>query len=245
MDHLLKLSSSLSVGKGLSEERTALAGSGHVDESRRVFLLGSRYRALVSAAKHIAVVSWLLCGAPSLAQEGILEQSTGSSPVLDAEYNRLSDKLSRLVKRGHWEGADRVFRQIVALNRPLALPELLTCAEIERRAGNLQGTYDCLRGAAKLNGTREVIDWLVALEEQTGRVRIVLERGQRADLEAEGPVFLPEHQKAIDFAGQVLSDRRTFEGRLPVGRYTGSAQGFEVVAAQEAYVGPPVESGER
>ena len=158
--------------------------------------------------------------------------------VVDAEYNRLADRLARLAKKGHWTGAERVYRQLSQLGRPLAHPELLTCAEVERRAGNMQATYDCLRQAAKVEGTREVIDWLVSLEEQTGRVRIVLRDGESPELVPAAPLFLPEQQAALSLANQRLREQRNFEGRLPVGRYSLGPEEFRVQSAEATQVGP-------
>ena len=160
-----------------------------------------------------------------------------SNDVTTAEYNRLSDRLSRLVKKGQWAGADRIYRELKELNLPLSFSELLICAELERRAGDLQSTYECLRSAAKVEGTREVIDWLVTLEENTGEVKIYLERGQSGELLAAQPVFLPEHQAALDFAAMRLSSTRQFEGRLPVGSYSIGELQFEVTKEGDVEVG--------
>lgn len=165
--------------------------------------------------------------------------SAFESQVASAEYNRLSERLSRLAKKGHWGGADRIYRDLRALDSALSYRDLFIGAQVERRRGNVQAAYKCLRDAAKIEGTREVIDWLVALEEQYGPVSVTLERQADSRLVPEGPMFLPEHQKAIDYAQSLLLANRAFEGLLPVGGYTVGGQRIEVRANEVQQVQIP------
>ena len=153
--------------------------------------------------------------------------------VLEAEYLRLSDRLSRMARKGQWAGADRIYRKIQALGVSLSFRDLVVGAQVERNAGNIQATYECLREAAKIEGTREVIDWLVALDGQTGEVHLSLGQSSFQELSTSQPAFLPEHQQAVAFAQAALKERGVFIGRLPVGAYTLGQRSFEVVSGEK------------
>ena len=110
------------------------------------------------------------------------------------------------------------------LRAKLAFSELLIGAQVYRSRGNVGASYEALKRAARTNGTREVIDWLVAIDEQYGRVelRVPTSRkqpsGSRLVLHGAG-LLLPDQIAAVDFANQALGQEGAFLGLLPVGKY--------------------------
>ena len=156
--------------------------------------------------------------------------SSVAQAEVEAEFHRLSDRLEKLVKRNHWAGADRIYRQLRDLGIELSLSQLLIGAQLERKKGDVAASYECLRKIARKEGSREVIDWLVALDQNYGRVRLRFHKTLKAELQIEGALFLPDQQAALSHAQGVLEEAGRFEGFLPVGRYRLGGQNFEVGA---------------
>jgi len=141
-----------------------------------------------------------------------------------AEYNRIAERMRRMSAKGNQKATNRLFAQLEELGVPLAFAELLIGAQVYRSRGNVAAAYDALKLAARTNGTREVIDWLVAIDEQFGRVDLrVGSSKKQADAtrltSSGGGLLLPDQKAAIAFANKKLVNEGVFQGLLPLGSY--------------------------
>jgi hypothetical protein len=145
-----------------------------------------------------------------------------------AEYQRLADRLHYLVKKNNGKATRKIYLELAALGLPLSYADLLIGAQVHRAQGNVQGAYLCLQEAARMRGTREVIDWLVAIDTQYGRVELAVENGMPRVLKPERVPILPDQKAAIELAQALIGESGTFEGFLPRGVYTLAEQRFEL-----------------
>jgi hypothetical protein len=145
-----------------------------------------------------------------------------------AEYRRLSERLHRLAKKNNLNGMRRIYLLLEVLELPLSYADLLVGAQIHRANGDVAASYACLKEAARLQGTREVIDWLVAIDRQYGRVALRLGQGLPGGLDVERPPSLPDEKAAIALARKRIQESGGFEGFLPEGIYSLAGQRFEV-----------------
>lgn len=148
---------------------------------------------------------------------------------VQAEYRRLSGELRSLARRQHWAGAERAYQELAALGLPIALEDLVAGGEAARALGELGLAYERLAAAARLDGRREIVDWLWAVDQQYGRVRLRVEpAGAAGVLTAAAPPILPEPRLCVEVAQRRLAEAGVFEGLLPAGSYTLGGQRFEV-----------------
>lgn len=145
-----------------------------------------------------------------------------------AEYKRLSDRLHYLAKKNNSKATAKIYSDLAALGFPLSYADLLIGAQIFRYRGDVESNYACLETAAKIQGTREVIDWLVAIDSQYGRVVLQVEDGMVWEIRPEMPVILPDQKAAITLAQAALMEKGQFKGFLPRGAYRLAGQRFEV-----------------
>jgi hypothetical protein len=149
-----------------------------------------------------------------------------------AEYQRLADRLHYLAKKNNSKITQKIYLELAALGLPLSYADLLIGAQVHRSQGNVKEAYDCLKQAARLQGTREVIDWLVAIDSQYGRVLLEVEKGMERVLKPERVPILPDQKAAIATAQTFLTDSGKFDGFLPRGVYTLAGQRFEIRSGQ-------------
>jgi hypothetical protein len=145
-----------------------------------------------------------------------------------AEYNRLADRLHYLAKKNNSKATTKIYLELAALGFPLSYADLLIGAQVFRSMGDVGASYACLEKAAKIQGTREVIDWLVAIDSQYGRVKLQVQDGMLRAIDPEIPVILPDQKAAIALAQASLEENGQFNGFLPRGTYRLADQRFEV-----------------
>ncbi|MCB9744499.1 MAG: hypothetical protein H6741_19710 [Alphaproteobacteria bacterium] len=145
-----------------------------------------------------------------------------------AEYRRLSDQLDGLVEKQIWVGAERTYQQLIATGVAPSFRDLIAGAHTARQLGEIGLTYERLVAAARLEEDREVVEWLWTLDQEYGRVVLIVEAEGSAPLSPSAMPFAPDARRCIEVAQQHLGEAGRFEGMLPVGSYTFGEQRFTV-----------------
>lgn len=178
----------------------------------------------------------LLLSPPVSAAEGPRAEAQSASeqaPVeiskaAQAEYYRLHDECRKLARRQVWPGVARLYLEMEATGAALVYEDFLAGAMAARDAGDVLLAYERLTAAAKLNGTREVIDWLWSIDTAYGRVELRTEPLGPTELSVAAWPMLPDQRAAIEAAQRQLSTSGSYIGMLPAGTYTFSSQEFTV-----------------
>ncbi|MED5370529.1 MAG: hypothetical protein VX899_05935 [Myxococcota bacterium] len=151
-------------------------------------------------------------------------------PARQAEYYRLHDECMKLAKRQLWDGVARLYLEMEATGAALRYDDYVAGAMAARHAGDVLLAYERLQAAAKLDGTREVIDWLWTIDTQFGRVELRTDPQAPASLEPARMPMLPDQRAAVEHAQAQLAQTGAFVGFLPAGDYSFAGQGFTVQA---------------
>lgn len=154
--------------------------------------------------------------------------SARADDVASAEHDRLSDELANLVKRQVWTGAERKFIELERLGIQLSLDDYLNGAYAARENGDVESAYERLQQAAKLGGSKEIVDWLWDIDHNYGRVELVMVPPRSAELICLEMPFDPNQRKAVETAIKVAKDDGTYIGMLPRGQYTFAGLAFTV-----------------
>lgn len=150
------------------------------------------------------------------------------SKAAQAEYYRLHDECRKLARRQLWPGVERLYLEMEATGAALVYEDYLAGAMAARDAGDVLLAYERLTAAAKLNGTREVIDWLWSIDTAYGRVELRTEPLGPAELSVATMPMLPDQRAAIEAAQRQLAEGGSYSGMLPAGTYTFAGQEFTV-----------------
>lgn len=148
--------------------------------------------------------------------------------VGEAEHIRLSEDIEQLANRQLWPGAEKKFAELERLGVEMTYADLWNGALAARSLGNAEAAYNRLKVAAKVKGTKEVINWLVTIDANYGLVELIATppRGIVLDL-AEMP-FDPDQRIAVDAAKEHVRKEGGFKGLLPRGNYVFAGQPFKV-----------------
>lgn len=148
-----------------------------------------------------------------------------------AAYRQLAWEAHQLAKRDAWTGVERVYQQMMDESLPVGPEEHVLGATAARNVGDVSQTLVRLRRAHSMGEDRAVIEWMYRLDTGYGQVVIVDERKKRPTLEPTETFFMPDANRAVQFAGEKL-EAGAFDGMLPAGRYTYGKDTFEVVAGE-------------
>ncbi len=176
---------------------------------------------MLRASAFVAVLAVTGGLAPGLARAG--------TDVTQAEHDRLSDEMGRLAERKVWSGVERKFGELTALGTELSLDEWMLGAHAARELGDVLASYERLKRAARIKGTKEIVDWLWDYDNNYGHVELVAVPARSAELEAVAMPFDPNQRKAVESAVKRSKQEGRFVGMLPRGGYSFSGQKFEVV----------------
>lgn len=178
----------------------------------------------------VAVVGVCLTGPLSSAAASSAKDPEKDLQEREAEHARLSDEMERLSQRQIWEGVDKTFRKLLRLEVPLTEKDYLTAAFAARELGRVLQVRDRLKEAARIHGTREIVDWLWDIDNNYGRVELVSVPARSSTLAPKVMPFDPNQRKAVEHAVRSVEDDGLFVGMLPKGEYTFSGQQFSVEA---------------
>ncbi|MES2641182.1 MAG: hypothetical protein V4850_16960 [Myxococcota bacterium] len=157
--------------------------------------------------------------------------STGSASAVDvgaAEHVRLSGDIEQLASRQLWTGVEKKFAELEKLGIEMSYDDLLHGAQAARALGNAQNAYDRLKLAARIKGTREVVDWLYTIDANYGQVILLATPPRGVTLEATEVPFDPDQRICVDAAAERVKKEGGFSGLLPRGTYTFAGQQFPV-----------------
>lgn len=146
----------------------------------------------------------------------------------DAEHLRLSGELEQLAQRQLWQGVDRKFLEMDKLGVALTYEDLLHGAHAARALGNMDAAYARLKRAAKLDTTKEVLDWMYAIDMHYGMVELIRTPKKGDVLSVELLPFDPDQRAAVERATTAVADNGSFQGLLPAGQYVFCGQPFTV-----------------
>ncbi len=146
----------------------------------------------------------------------------------EAEHLRLSGELDQLALRQLWSGVDRKFLDLQKLGVTMTYRDLLHGAHAARALGNMGDAYARLKQAAKLDPTKEVIDWMYAIDMNYGQVDLIRTPKKSDVLAMAAPPFDPDQRAAVDRAAAAVKENGSFSGLLPAGSYVFCEQPFTV-----------------
>lgn len=168
-----------------------------------------------------------------------------------AERYRLQEEMQRLAQRNAWQGVERTYSRLVALNLPLSPKDHLLASQAAQRRGETLGALERLELAVAAKPSEDAADdpfWqeakqnLETLRARYGRVEISVVPPRLPALVRYDPPFAVQEREAIARAREQLSETRAYSGLLPVGRYMVDGMIFEVQAHGEPlalHVAPP------
>jgi hypothetical protein len=157
-----------------------------------------------------------------------------------AELKRLDEEMHKLATRNTWSGVERSYLAMVTLAEDHALTltheQHVLGAQAAQARGDVQEQWSRLKAAQAVESDLDTQSWIAVLEVTHGQVSLSVSPFLREPpvLEVLDPPD-PAAMRTIDAARAQLSDRRRFEGLLPLGRYQLGALQFEVDG------GPPQE----
>ena len=158
------------------------------------------------------------------------------APQVMAEYNRLTEEIRKLYKRQVWSGVERRYQELLVLNLPVNSDHLVAAAWAARSEGNISSCYERLRDSARLEESREVIEWLWSIDSNFGRVELSLDMPPKETflpaLEFERFPLEPDQRAAIGFAQDQVAETGSFTGMLPLGEYFYAGIPFRVSAGE-------------
>lgn len=137
-----------------------------------------------------------------------------------AEANRLSDDLEKLAKRQVWSGVEKRFRELETLGVPLSQQDYLYGAYAARELGDVVSAYERLQSAARLGGSKEIVDWLWDIDHNYGNVELMMVPSRSVELVPEEMPLDPNQRKAVEAAVKAARDDGAYRGLLPQGKYS-------------------------
>lgn len=168
-------------------------------------------------------------GLASLSAGSLLTASPAwAKDATEAEHQRLSDEIEKLAKRQVWTGVERKYRDLERLGTELTFEDLMYGATAARELGDVKRSYDRLKLAVKLEGTKEIVDWLWDIDNNYGTVELLTVPSRAAELSISEMPFDPNQRKAVEAAQQSAEQDGIFVGMLPKGDYVFATQRFAV-----------------
>ncbi|MDP2306665.1 MAG: hypothetical protein Q8P18_11640 [Pseudomonadota bacterium] len=154
--------------------------------------------------------------------------SASAADVGEAEHIRLSGDIEQLAGRQLWAGVEKKFAELEKLGIEMSYDDLLHGAQAARALGNAQNAYDRLKVAARIKGTREVVDWLYTIDANYGQVMLIATPPRGITLEVAEVPFDPDQRICVEATAERIKKEGGFSGLLPRGRYTFAGQQFTV-----------------
>ena len=180
--------------------------------------------------------------------EDVVPENPADDPAVMAEYYRLHDEMQKLAKRQVWSGVSRYYTEMETLGVPLDYDDYVAGALAARHEGEVMLAYDRLQEAARIEGTREVIEWLWSIDTAYGRVTLATEPLEPSTLEVAQLPMLPDQRAAVEAAMRQVEETGAYDGMLPEGDYTFAGQLFTVTPGPKEVsivVAPSPDQGRR
>lgn len=150
-------------------------------------------------------------------------------PVERSEYNRLTQELELLAAKRAWVGAERIFQALLSTGADPSFADWLRGAHAARAAGDLLSTRQRLASAQQVRHDPAVQEWIIAIDNDYGRVRLACDPGSRIQLLPEALPLDPDQRRAVERAVAQIHEGCAFDGLLPRGSYRFYTQSFRVI----------------
>ena len=146
----------------------------------------------------------------------------------EAEHTRLSGEIEQLAERQVWTGVEKKFVELEKLGVDLTYDDWMHGAYASRALGDMSAAYARLKKAAKIDSSKEVIDWLYAIDMNYSSVELLAIPPRNVELAVEELPFDPDQRVAVEKAQATVKDKGTYTGLLPKGAYVFAGQPFSV-----------------
>lgn len=154
--------------------------------------------------------------------------TASAADALEAEHVRLSGDIEQLATRQLWAGVEKKLAELAKLGVEPSFDDLIHGAYAARALGNAQHAYDRLKVAARIKGTREVVDWLYTIDANYGTVELIATPPRGVALSMAEVPFDPDQRVAVEAASERVKKEGGFAGLLPRGSYVFAGQSFTV-----------------
>ena len=152
-----------------------------------------------------------------------------SSDPAQAEMMRLTQDLSNLAKRQHWQGVERVYEKILAIPNTTPHYEVhRLAADASKAKGDMAAALDRLERATALEPREEDLQFMAALRENYGYVILETTPRRPVILSVDQMPFPPDQRLQIKAAMVACDKEGYFRGMLPIGIYRLENKVFEV-----------------
>jgi hypothetical protein len=155
-------------------------------------------------------------------------QLAHGADALQAEHVRLSGDIEQLATRQLWPGVEKKFAELQKLGVEMSYEDLVHGAYSARALGNAQDAYYRLKAAAKLKGSRDVVDWLYTIDANYGQVELLATPPRGVTLEVSEVPFDPDQRVCVEATVELIKKEGKFAGLLPRGAYVYAGQAFTV-----------------
>lgn len=146
----------------------------------------------------------------------------------EAEHTRISGDMEQLAERQVWSGVEKKFLELEKVEIEPTYADLMHGAYAARALGDMSTAYARLKRAAKVDSTKEVIDWLYAIDMNYGSVELTATPPRNIELTVASMPFDPDQRVAVEKAVEVVGAKGGYTGLLPRGEYTFAGQSFKV-----------------
>lgn len=155
-------------------------------------------------------------------------QLAWGADALQAEHVRLSGDIEQLANRQLWPGVEKKFAELQKLGVEMSYQDLIHGAYAARALGNAQHAYDRLKVAARIKGSREVVDWLYTIDANYGMVDLIATPPRGVTLDVAEVPFDPDQRVCVEATQEIVKKEGRFSGLLPRGSYVYAGQPFTV-----------------
>lgn len=154
---------------------------------------------------------WLLSSSP-----------VGAAPTeAEARLVQLRETIEKLAAKNHWNGVERQWTELVALDLPIPVELWRIGAQAARLRGDTWNAYQRLVQVLKLTpDDPDALAQMREIRDHYGRVTVWRVEATPIALTAAETPFHPDQRASITFAAETLAETGGFDGMLPRGTYT-------------------------
>ncbi|MDP2311454.1 MAG: hypothetical protein Q8P41_01000 [Pseudomonadota bacterium] len=183
----------------------------------------------------------------ALALTPLVLPSAYAGEVEKAEHTRVGEEMRKLASRNAWPAVEASFDRLEELEKKgevITYKEFMLGAEAARALGDMTASRARVQRAAKLDSTKEALDWLADVDKNYGSVDISFDAkytGART-LVPSVPPFAPDQRASITYAVAQIDAGKAYTGLLPAGEYTIGEQKVTVAIGDKVAalrLGPP------
>ena len=153
--------------------------------------------------------------------------------VVQAEYRRLHEESKKLAQKHRWEGVERLYDEMRALEVPLSYEDHMLGAQASRVEGDIAEMLLRLDAAAAIEPGSEADNLRVEVREDWLYVELTTEPLTPTLFDSKGLFIAADQRATIDYAKTQVEATGQYAGWLPPGRYRFAGQPFEITPEDE------------